>query len=166
MKKNILAIGIICLFLLTGLNAVSAENTKSVYQTSEDLPDFVFCSFGGDLSNDVHDLAFSVENKGANYEGDTVSLKIWFIGYPESEQILQAHRDYTYYNTQSFMLPKPAEKMFYLLRIQVDPNNEITEANDNNNKATLRLLYPPVGGSGILFRLLICALNPRYTIST
>lgn len=161
MKGKIIAIGIIGMFFLISVTYVSTAGmninvsdgyfvpeSKTTIQNNGD-PDFVICKiileykYGGKLGDRVA-INVVVDNIGGPVEGIEVLLRFSFEGYPD----FTTNHSMWYEGTgcQDFGnywpgLKRPGNGGVYTLVVEVDPDCEIIELNDENNVKTKTVIF-------------------------
>ena len=156
MYKKIIGI-FVCMLLIISVYAVSATNirmqeTNVIEEVSnKGEPDFVICKiileykYGGKLGDRVS-INVVVDNIGGPVEGMEVLLRLSFEGYPD----FTTNHSMWYEGTgcQDFGnywagLKRPCNEGVYTLVVEVDPDREIIELNDENNVKTKTVIFLP-----------------------
>ena len=158
MKKKIIAIGIICMFLTTGLATVSAVNVKEDEKTgdtsqNEGLPDLVVTNVWVETERGYGDywnlyIYARVENKG-NADAKSIDNSTWWTAYylngdkqldSRPLETLKAGESTVLKCTKDdyLMFPILSRLMEHEIRVYTDSTCEVIESNDNNNNNTIK----------------------------
>ena len=153
MIKKIIAIAIISMFLLTGFTTVSAVEIKAdvpepALASSDDEPDFIVSGVHYSFVPGPCDIRVKIvlSNIGNPTDITVVPIKFWLEGFEDSA--VENTVDLGQWTTPNkwagiWGIDKPDSKLIYTLIVEIDPDNEIPELDDENNIGSKNIIFPP-----------------------